>query len=305
MNHQKVYAEQREENCRKRPGILIFAGTTEGRVLAEYVSEYNCGQSRKENKIPCHVCTATEYGRSLLAELPEITVHAGRMESVRIKEFIEKNQIGLVIDATHPFAENVTENISAACRSVNMAAPEEGTDRFPVRYLRCIRSESASENISYTEKEGKPDKIVWVDSVAGAAEYLCGTSGNILIATGSKDLHLYTVIDEYRKRCYARVLSTPEAVEKSVNLGFTGRHLIAMQGPFSVEMNLALLKQTRACWFVTKESGSPGGFGEKIRAAALAGAVPVVVRRKKENGESLENVQKIIYEFAGAGCGGL
>ena len=43
--------------------------------------------------------------------------------------------------------------------------------------------------------------------------------------------------------------------EESAKLGFQGRHLIAMQGPFSREMNLALLRYTDAAYFVTKESG--------------------------------------------------
>ena len=83
-----------------------------------------------------------------------------------------------------------------------------------------------------------------------------------------------------------------------MDLGFEGRHLIAMQGPFSVEMNLALLKQTEAVWFVTKESGASGGFEEKLEAARLAHAVPVIVGRPYETGESLETVKTLIMQFA-------
>ena len=79
-----------------------------------------------------------------------------------------------------------------------------------------------------------------------------------------------------------------------MDLGFEGRHLIAMQGPFSVEMNLALLKQTESVWFVTKESGAAGGFEEKLEAARLAHAVPVIVRRPDEAGESLDSVKAMI-----------
>lgn len=140
---------------------------------------------------------------------------------------------------------------------------------------------------------------VWADSVRQAVSYLKRTTGNILITTGSKELHLYTEIEDYRQRCFARVLSTREAVEKSVDLGFEGRHLIAMQGPFSAEMNLALLKQTEASWFVTKESGTAGGFEEKLKAARLARAVPVIVGRPDETGESLETVKKMIKQIAG------
>ena len=45
------------------PEILIFAGTTEGRKLAEYASEHD---------INCYVSTATEYGKSILGDLKGI-----------------------------------------------------------------------------------------------------------------------------------------------------------------------------------------------------------------------------------------
>ena len=81
---------------------------------------------------------------------------------------------------------------------------------------------------------------------------------------------------------------------ESVRLGFEGSHLIAMQGPFSTEMNLALLRQTEAAYFVTKETGRAGGFDEKLEAASEAGAVLVVVGRPEEDGESLETVKKLL-----------
>ena len=173
-----------------------------------------------------------------------------------------------------------------------------------VRYVRCLRERGehiSGENIRATAggaMQNAGDSAVWTDSVSQAVSYLKKTTGNILIATGSKELHLYTEIENYRQRCFARVLSTRDAVEKSVDLGVHGRHLIAMQGPVSVEMNLALLKQTEAAWFVTKESGATGGFEEKLKAARLAQAVPVIVGRPYETGESLETVKEMIKQIA-------
>ena len=139
-------------------------------------------------------------------------------------------------------------------------------------------------------------EMIVVDSVRQAVAYLKTMQGNILIATGSKELHLYTEIEGYKDRCFARVLSTPEAVEESAKLGFQGRHLIAMQGPFSREMNLALLRYTDAAYFVTKESGKAGGFAEKLEAARQAGSVLVVIGRPEESGETLERTKEILLE---------
>ena len=239
--------------------ILIFAGTTEGRMLAQYASQHEIG---------CYVSTATEYGKSILEGLEGVDCISGRMDQKEMETFISGHGIRLVIDATHPFAVEVSENIRAAC------------EKEKVQYVRCLR-----------------ERLI-VDSVEQAAEYLRGTTGNILIATGSKELSLYTRIDGYEKRCFARVLSTGEAVEESIRLGFRGRHLIAMQGPFSKEMNLALLHQTEARYFVTKESGKAGGFEEKLEAAKAAGAVLVAVARPREEGESLEAVERLMKEPA-------
>ncbi len=256
--------------------ILIFAGTTEGRLLAQYASQHEIG---------CYVSTATEYGKSILEGLKGVECISGRMDRKEMEIFIGEHEIRLVIDATHPFAVEVSENIKAAC------------EEEKVRYVRCLREALDERGIEggAAEAYGMENMII-VDSVEQAAEYLRGTTGNILIATGSKELSLYTRIEGYEKRCFARVLSTGEAVEESIRLGFRGRHLIAMQGPFSAEMNLALLHQTEARYFVTKESGKAGGFGEKLEAAKAAGAVLVAVARPMEDGESLESVERLMKE---------
>ena len=222
---------------------------------------------------------------------------SGRMDEGQIAVFLEEKGIRLVIDATHPFARAATENIRAAC------------GRAGVRYVRCLREEGGNTGMQVSA-EGSGDRpgdqkwagadvsreMIVVDSVRQAVAYLKTMQGNILIATGSKELHLYTEIEGYKDRCFARVLSTPEAVEESAKLGFQGRHLIAMQGPFSREMNLALLRYTDAAYFVTKESGKAGGFAEKLEAARQAGSVLVVIGRPEESGETLERTKEILLE---------
>ena len=286
---------QNMETDRMNPAILIFAGTTEGRTLAEYASAHS---------VRCFVSVATDYGKSLIEHLEDITLLTGRMDEEEMERFIEENDIRLVRDATHPFAREVTENIRSACEKARIRLEE-------VRYVRCIRpfekrpSSGQSAEISETEdrvaggERTQGERIIYTESVQEAVEYLKKTTGNILIATGSKELHLYTEIENYRERCFARVLSTEPAVRESVRLGFEGSHLFAMQGPFAQDLNLALLRQTKAAYFVTKETGKAGGFDEKAEAAEMAGAVLVVIGRPDETGESVEAVEEMIKEYAG------
>lgn len=242
---------------------MIFAGTTEGRELAENICE-------KNYPTEVTVCTATEYGKMCVNENlggKALEVLAGRMDAREMAALMKSRQSSVVIDATHPFAKDVTKNI------------KEASDEAGAEYLRLLRESSESG-----------EDVILTDSVEEAAAYLAETDGKILIATGSKELDRYTVIPKYRERCYARVLSTEESVLKAIRLGFEGKHLLAMQGPFSKEMNLAVLHQTNALYFVTKESGNAGGYKEKLEAAKEAGARLVVVRRPEETGYSQEEI---------------
>ena len=85
--------------------ILIFAGTTEGRKLSECLVASGIAHT---------LCVATEYGEIVLNEHPLTKIHRGRLNSEEIKEFIKNGNFMAVVDATHPYADVVTENIKTA-----------------------------------------------------------------------------------------------------------------------------------------------------------------------------------------------
>ena len=273
--------------------IWIFGGTTEGRLLAEYCSR---------EKIEAWVSVASEYGEELLQEElmesgnagnPDLnhntclakknlkTVQAssvikvlrGRMDRYQMEEFIRNQGIHLVIDATHPYARLVSEEIQEAC------------GRTGVRLERCLRAEG---------EQNKARDWVEVDSIQEAVSFLSSVSGVIFATTGSKELEALCQIPDYQKRVYARVLPTSNVLKKCEKLGITGSHLIAMQGPFSTEMNTLFLRQTKAEWLLTKDSGRAGGFQEKVEAARENGTRVVVIRRPEEDGISLEEAMEVL-----------
>ena len=247
-----------------RKQVIIFAGTTEGRTISEYLA--SC-------KVPVTACVATEYGETLLTENEYLKVHAGRMDQEEIAAFIREKGAELVIDATHPYAEVVSENVAEAC------------EREQVDYVRLIRGSSA-ESV---------DQAVLVGSVDEAVEYLKKTEGNILATTGSKELFKYTQIPGFEKRVFARVLSTGEVAAACEKLGFVGKNLICMQGPFSEALNIAMLQQFDCKYLVTKETGKAGGFEEKLHAAKAAGATLVLVGRPPEQkGYSYDEVLEMM-----------
>ena len=227
--------------------LCVFAGTTEGRRLAEFLR----GQ---DARVLC--CVATEYGEALIPHGGNIEVSAGRLDQAEMAALFRERAFDLVIDATHPYAIQVSQFIRAAC---------EETGR---EYLRLNR-----------EGGGEAEGAIYVDSIQGAADYLAEHPGVALLATGSKELGPYTGVADYQERFYPRVLPMKSSLEACEAAGFPPAHIIAMQGPFSVEMNVATLKAIRADYLVTKDSGGSGGFQEKLDAAAQAGARCIVIGR--------------------------
>ena len=91
-------------------------------------------------------------------------------------------------------------------------------------------------------------------------------------------------------RLYPRVLPTVAGITACEGAGIPHRNIIAMQGPFTLELNLALMQQFHIRYLVTKDGGSAGGFAEKAQAAAQSGAALVVLRRPEECGETAEEI---------------
>lgn len=263
--------------------VFLFGGTTEGRKIAEAITEVNREWAAHGDASSCEagepsgvpicaeVYVATAYGASLLPAGPGIRVHVGRLDAEEMRALFENAPAPLlVIDATHPYAAVVSENILSACAAAG---------------VRCLRVER--ENTGAGEPELAPEgaALHWVDSIEEAAAWLAAKSShrpNILITTGSKELAPYTRIPDFAARCYVRALPTVEALEKCRQLGFRREHLILMQGPFSEEMNVAQLRYADAGYLVTKASGETGGFPEKCEAALALGVEVVCIGRPKE-----------------------
>lgn len=263
--------------------VFLFGGTTEGRKIAEAIAEVNRAWVVHEDAPSCEaggpsglpisaeVYVATAYGASLLPAGPGITVHVGRLNAAEMTALFENAPAPLlVIDATHPYAAVVSENILSACAATG---------------VRCLRVERENAGVEETTASPEGAALHWVDSIEEAAAWLAGQSShrpNILITTGSKELAPYTQIPDFAERCYVRALPTLEALEKCQALGFRREHLILMQGPFSEEMNVAQLRYADAGYLVTKASGETGGFPEKCEAALALGVEVVCIGRPKE-----------------------
>ena len=270
--------------------IVIFAGTTEGRRLSEILADAGIAHT---------VCVATEYGEIVMREQmdaeaagakkqPLVSLHRGRMDRKQIEEFLCNEGYEIVVDATHPYARVVTENIRDAVKT-----------QSPI-YLRLEREISKTP-----EAEDPAVSIRYFESNADCAKALENTEGNILLTTGSKELATYCASGRLRERLYVRILPGRESLELCMEQGIKGRQILALQGPFSTEMNAAILKQYDIRHMVTKNSGRTGGYQEKLEAAKMLGIPVYVIEPARKTPDATGHMLRTdTYSFAGI-CGKL
>ena len=245
--------------------ILIFAGTKEGRELSEILSA---------NKVSHGICVATKYASVLLTENEYTNVHCDRLSAEEMATLIENEGYSLVVDATHPYAYEVSKNIKEAVKDKD------------ITYIRLKRNMG-----DYSEN----DLIRFFDSNEECAKELKNVKGNILLTTGSKELNVYSHEEELRERLFVRIIPNEESLSICKENGIQGKNISAMQGPFTLEMNEAMIDMFNIAVVVSKQSGINGGFPEKAECA-MKKNIPLFVIGCKENDEGLslkETVEKI------------
>ncbi len=241
--------------------IVVFGGTTEGRKLCEYLSA---------KKIDTIGFVATEYGKELIKSNKYLKVYVGRLDENEMEQKLREESPTFVVDATHPYAIEVTANIKMACWNQN------------IQYIRLKREETEIKEF---------DSAIVVQSAKEAAEWLLDKTGNILLTIGSKEMEEFLNLPDFANRIYARILPMASMIAKWEERGLTGRHLIGMQGPFSENMNRAMIEEFQIQYLVTKESGKAGGFIEKRNAAQKTGCKLIIIQRpQKEEGISFNEL---------------
>lgn len=245
--------------------VILFGGTTEGRLIADMLV------SRHLHAV---VCVATDYGRTLLPTGENLDVRTGRMDENAIVDLLHAEKPRLVIDATHPYASTASGNIYAACLGAS------------VPYARIRR-----ERIQRTEEE---ESLLFPDMEA-LISWLNTTSDTVFSTLGAKEAAALTSVRCFSERLWLRILPSAGGLAACLSAGFSPRHIICMQGPFSTELNAAMFKESGASVLITKESGPEGGFPQKLEAARLCGMKVAVLERPRESeGVTLGEIRTMI-----------
>lgn len=219
--------------------ILVLGGTKDGREAAEQLSAAG---------MPVIYSSISAYNAP--KENAHLKWHIGTMDRDALTVFMEEQNITTLVDGTHPYAKAASENAMAAAKDKK------------VRYIRLERP-GITQMIADGEVEA--NDVIFCDSYEDAVSYLEAHPGNIMTTTGSRELARYQALD--RSRVFPRVLPTSKVIALCESYGYLPEQIIAMQGPFSFDLNVALIKARDIRYLTTKDSGDIGGVAEKIKAA--------------------------------------
>ncbi|SDP96193.1 cobalt-precorrin-6A reductase [Lentzea jiangxiensis] len=215
--------------------ILILGGTGEARELARRLT---AGSAHRR-------VVSSLAGRVSNPALPAGEVRVGGFGGVAgLARWLRDNDVRAVVDATHPFARQITANAFEACAQAGV----------PLLVLR---------RPGFTPQPGWR----WVDSVAEAARDLPGS--RVFLTTGRQDLAEFADCPQW---FLARMVEPPQPpMPRRVEV-------LLSRGPFTVDGELELMRSRSVDLLVTKDSGG-SMTSAKLEAARRLGVPVVVVRR--------------------------
>lgn len=228
--------------------ILLLGGTSESVEIAKLLVDA-C--------FPTLLSMATDVSMNL-PESPLLTVRRGPLDQRGMEEVVLNNGIRILVDATHPYAEDVTGNALVVCRNLH------------VEYLRLSRKPVVSDGRN----------IIFVKDHEEAALKAVSLGGTILATIGIKNLGVYvSMCSKHGVRLIVRALPSEDSTKTLSDLGVTPEDTIIGRGPFSFEDNLLAIRRFGVKTLITKDSGTRGGTEDKIRAAQHEGSSIIVVQR--------------------------
>lgn len=238
--------------------IFVAAGTRDGREIVKMLLERGFAVAAS---------AASAYGGRLLTDScaewfahGKLHVNDEPLPRDAMLAYWREHDVTVVVDASHPYAVHVSKTM------MSLAAETE------IPYIRYER-DLTQLPVSGLQVAADYD---------GAAEMAASCGKTVFLTTGSHSLRQFTEHPALRDhRIVARVLPTVDVISLCAELRLQPKDIIAMQGPFSRELNRAMFAQYAADVIVTKNSGTVGGTDTKLLAAQDLGLPVVMIDRPK------------------------
>lgn len=215
--------------------ILIFGGTTEGRISI---------QTLEEAGKPFYYSTKGDEQEVFLHN--GIRLH-GAMDAEQIVAFCHLQDIKLIVDAAHPFATQLHHTLEQVSSET----------RIPVIRFERIFPERDEQHITWCRDY---DDVIRRIKTAGIS--------TLLVLSGVQTIGKLKPLWQNNDKCYFRILDRDSSHRLAREQGFPSERLFYYrQG----EDERILLQQLHPEAILTKESGMSGGFSEKVEAARQMG----------------------------------
>ena len=250
--------------------IFVLAGTQDGREIVRLLLEQG-------HDVAASVVSS--YGGELLAHAcgQRCLINDKPLDEAALKDYLQEHDIRLLVDASHPYAANVSRNAIAVCQALS------------IPYIRYERDLS---KLDY-------DRITVVHGYEEAAQTAASLGKKIFLTTGSRNLDKFVHSPDLKDcELTARVLPTAEVIGLCESLGLDAGHIVALQGPFSQELNRELFRKYGAEVIITKNSGTIGGTDTKFAAAAALNLPIVLIDRPKLNYPCITHDYAEVLAFA-------
>jgi precorrin-6A/cobalt-precorrin-6A reductase len=231
--------------------IGLIVGTSEGKDILSGLNEFT---------EDIFVSTATAYGAELLKEYKYKILSGEPLDGEGLKQVIKTHNIKILIDASHPYALEITRNAMEACKCCG------------IQYIRY-------ERLSVVEKFKQNKNVIMVEDYNSLYPYLKEVEGNILNTTGSRNIDKIISFN-LNNRVIHRVLPSLKVIEEILDLGIRVEDIVAMKGPVGYELNCGFIKEYNAKAILMKDSGIQGGTEEKIKAAIDNNIPAFIIGRK-------------------------
>ncbi len=238
--------------------LWLIGGTSESVELASAMA--TPAGAIANLSIPCTVTVTTPAAEALYAKTPNLQVRVGCLDSAQLDEFLQQQKIGAILDASHPYAVEISR----------MAITAANSRKIP--YLRFERRE-------VKERDNTSD-VIYLDSFQSLLDGNYLHRQRVLLTVGYKALPLFRNWHN-RAILFARILPSVESLEIAIASGFTSDRIIALRPPVTAELEKVLWGYWDISLVVTKASGVAGGEDVKRMVAAQLGITLVVINRPK------------------------
>jgi len=231
--------------------IGLIVGTSEGKNILSGLNEFT---------EDIFISTATTYGAELLKDYKYKVFNMSPLDLVGLMQVIRNNDIKILIDASHPYALEITKNAMEACKI------------YGVHYVRYERP-------SILEKFIINENVIVVEDYDTLFIQLKRVKGNILNTTGSRNIDKLLSFN-LKNRVIHRILPSVKVLEEILDLGVGVENIVAMKGPVGYELNCGFIKEYNAKAILMKDSGVQGGTEDKIKAAIDNNILAFIIGRK-------------------------